>query len=84
MLGSIQLAEQGAGAVNAKSLPCRRTSIGGFLHSRIFLKLVYILWHGGFELLSIKKVVKRNPKPITEKFDSNDARIVAVPIDNVL
>ena len=56
--------------------------LGKSLISR-FLTLIYVLRHCIFELVGIKKIVKRDPKSITEKFNGNNSWIMAVAINNI-
>lgn len=50
---------------------------------RLFPALIYILWYCAFELTGIKKIIKRNSEPITDEFNSNDAGIAAVAINDI-
>ena len=47
------------------------------------LYLIQVFWFSAFELAFIKEVIKRESETIAEKFDCDDAWVMAVAIDNI-
>ena len=47
------------------------------------LQLIQVFWFSAFELAFIKEVIKRDSETIAEKFDCDDAWVMAVAIDNI-